>query len=179
MQTVLPFKSISVAIAAVPFFLTLGGALFIPVSQTLFQSALLKGIETNAPQLDAHLFARNGATEIRSLLVSMNQQSELDAVLQAYVYDLRHTFWVAAACAAAAFIAAGGLEWKSVKRGHGQEKAKVRQVEAVIVKTEPKMQLLIRRTYMPNFDASRSKNFAHLQSTDVTKFPAAKVKKSR
>lgn len=121
-QTVLPFKSIPVAIAATSFFFTLGGSLFISVSQTLFQNALLKGIESNAPQLDPHVFLQNGATEIRSLLASMNQQGALNAVLQAYVDGLRNTFWVAAACAIVTFVAVCGLEWKSVKKGHGQQK---------------------------------------------------------
>jgi len=101
--------------------MTLGGALFIPISQTLFQTGLLKGIETKRPQLDAHVFLQSGATEIRQLLASMNQQGALDVVLQAYVDGLKHTFWVTAACAIACFVAACGLEWKSVKKGHGKD----------------------------------------------------------
>jgi hypothetical protein len=120
-QNVLPLNRIPVAVSCVSFFMTLGGAIFIPVSQTLFENGLLHGIETNAPQLDAHLFLHSGATEIRSLLASMNQQGALDVVLQAYVDGLTHTFWVTTACAIAAFVSASALEWKSVKRGHGSE----------------------------------------------------------
>ena len=116
-QTVLPLKRVPVAISCVSFFMTLGGALFIPISQTLFQNGLLKGIEINAPQLDAHVFLQSGATEIRSLLASMSQQGALDIVLQAYVDGLKDTFWITAACAIAALVAACGLEWKSVKKG--------------------------------------------------------------
>ena len=119
-QTVLPLKRVPVAISCVSFFMTLGGTLFIPISQTLFQNGLLTGIETNAPQLDAHLFLQSGATEIRPLLASMNQQGALDVVLQAYVDGLKDTFWVTAACAIVTFVAACGLEWKSVKKGHGK-----------------------------------------------------------
>lgn len=77
-------------------FITLGGALFVPISQALLQSGLLYSIQT--------------------LLVLLNQEVALEPVLQAYVAGLRTTFWVAAACALAAFLAAWtGLDWKSVK----------------------------------------------------------------
>lgn len=46
----------------------------------------------------------------------------MDGVLQAYVDGLRGTFWITAACAIAAFFCCLGLQWKSVKVGHGQEK---------------------------------------------------------
>lgn len=120
-QTVLPLRKVPVAISCVSFFMTLGGALFIPISQTLFQNGLLNGIEHNAPQLDAHMFLQSGATDVRSLLASISQQAALDVVLQAYVDGLKHTFWVTTACAIAAFVAACGLRWRSVKKGHGQE----------------------------------------------------------
>ena len=118
------------ATACVSFFQTLGGALFISVAQTLFQNGLLSGIEKNAPQLDAQLFIHSGATQIREILAQQHQQDALDTVLQAYVDGLTHTFWITAACAIAAFFSVCGLEWKSVKKGHGQEKAKVGDTEA-------------------------------------------------
>lgn len=116
-QAVVPPKSIPVAISVVGFTMAISGTVFLPISQTVFQNGLLKGIETNAPQLDAHVFAQSGATEIHSLLASMNQQGALEIVLQAYAQGLNHAFWVVTACATAAFFAACGLEWKSVKKG--------------------------------------------------------------
>ena len=121
-QTVLPLQDVPVATACVSFFQTLGGALFISVAQTLFQNGLLNGIQKNAPSLDAEVFLHSGATEIRRLLEEMQQMDQLGAVLQAYVDGLTHTYWITAACAIGAFLAACGLEWKSVKKGHGQEK---------------------------------------------------------
>lgn len=129
-QTVLPLKDVPVATACVSFFQTLGGALFISVAQTLFQNGLLSGIEKNAPLLDAELFLHSGATEIRFLLAKLGQEDQLEAVLQAYVDGLTHTYWITTACAIAAFCMVCGLEWKSVKKGHGQEKNKVSNVEA-------------------------------------------------
>ncbi|KUJ22096.1 putative MFS toxin efflux pump [Mollisia scopiformis] len=121
-QTVLPLVDVPVATACVSFFQSLGGALFISVAQTLFQNGLLSGIERYAPALDAQAFLHSGATEIRTLLKEMGQEGQLEAVLRAYVDGLRHTFWITAACAIAAFFCACGLEWKSVKKGHGQER---------------------------------------------------------
>lgn len=123
-QTVLPLKDVPVATACVSFFQTLGGALFISVAQTLFQNGLLSGIEKNAPMLDAEVFLHSGATEIRALLTEMHQIGELHAVLQAYVDGLTHVYWITTACAIAAFFAVCGLEWKSVKKGHGQDRDK-------------------------------------------------------
>lgn len=117
-QTVLSGARIPEAISCVSFSMTIGGAIFLPVSQALFQNGLLRGIEAKAPQLDAHVFLKNGATEIRSLLASMNQQGALNFVLQAYVEGVKNTFWVAVVCAIVSFLAACGLEWRSVKKEH-------------------------------------------------------------
>jgi len=121
-QTVLPLADVPVATACVSFFQTLGGALFVAVAQTLFQNGLLAGIEKNAPQLPAQLFLHSGATQIREILHSIHQEDALEAVLQAYVDGLTHCYWISTACAIAAFFTVCGLEWKSVKKGHGQEK---------------------------------------------------------
>jgi len=121
-QTVLPLADVPVATACISFFQQLGGALFIAVSQSLFQNGLVSGIERNAPQLNAQLFLHTGATQIRPLLAELNQEDALEVVLQAYVDGLTHTYWVTTACAIGAFFMACGLEWKSVKEG--PEKAK-------------------------------------------------------
>ncbi|CZR57174.1 related to aflatoxin efflux pump AFLT [Phialocephala subalpina] len=120
-QTVLPLRDVPVATACVSFFQTLGGALFISVAQTLFQNGLLSGIRTYSPSLNPQAFLHSGATEIRTLLAEMHQEDQLQGVLRAYQDGLRHTFWITAACAIAAFFCAAGLEWKSVKKGHGQK----------------------------------------------------------
>ena len=129
-QTVLPLVDVPVATACVSFFQTLGGALFISVAQTLFQNGLLNGIKKNAPQLDAQLFLKSGATEIRPLLAQLGQMDALDVVLQAYVDGLTHTYWITTACAIAAFLVACGLEWKSVKNGPAQGEKKEKDMEA-------------------------------------------------
>ena len=129
MQTVLPLSDVPVATACVSFFQQLAGALFIAVAQSLFTNGLLTGLEKNAPQLDPQLFLHSGATEIRHILADVGQEDALEAVLQAYVDGLTHTYWITTACAIGAFFAACGLQWKSVKVGHQQGKEKVRDEE--------------------------------------------------
>lgn len=123
-QTVLPLADIPVATACVSFFQTLGGALFIAVAQTLFQNGLLDGIEEYAPELPAQLFLKSGATQIIDILKQLGKEDRLPAVRQAYVDGLTAAYWITAACAIAGFFIACGLEWRSVKHGHGQEKDK-------------------------------------------------------
>lgn len=130
-QTVLPLPDIPVATACVSFFQSLGGALFIAVSQALFTNALLAGIEKNAPELDAQIFLHSGATSIRGILEGLGRMDRLDVVLQAYVDGLTHCFWITAACAMAAFVCCCGLEWRSVKQGTGEKREG--DVEAKVV----------------------------------------------
>ncbi|KAM0136026.1 hypothetical protein ACHAO1_004855 [Botrytis cinerea] len=121
-QTVVPLVDVPVGTACVSFFQSLGGALFISVCQTLFQNGLKSGIEKYAPQLDPQLFLHSGATEIQQLLAQLNQEEAIGAVQQAYVEGLTRCYWVTTACAIGSFLAVCGLDWKSVKKGHGQEK---------------------------------------------------------
>ncbi|EMR90742.1 putative mfs toxin efflux pump protein [Botrytis cinerea BcDW1] len=121
-QTVVPLVDVPVGTACVSFFQSLGGALFISVCQTLFQNGLKSGIEKYAPQLDPQLFLHSGATEIQQLLAQLNQEEAIGAVRQAYVEGLTRCYWVTTACAIGSFLAVCGLDWKSVKKGHGQEK---------------------------------------------------------
>ena len=97
--------------------MTIGGTVFLSISQAVFQHGILKGIKMRAPQVDGHILLKGGATDLYALLASMNQQRLIGPVLQAYADGTRSVFWVVMACAAAAFVAACGLRWKSVKSG--------------------------------------------------------------
>ena len=120
-QTVMSNKRIPVAISCVSLFMTLGGAVFVPVSQTLFQNRLVGGIEERVPGLDASAFLDSGVTEIRALLETWGQEGQLEKVLEAYAEGLRATFWVSTACAIGGFLAVCGLEWKSVRKEKKEE----------------------------------------------------------
>lgn len=114
-QTAVPPASISIAISVIGFALTIGGTVFLAISQAVFQHSILQGIRTQAPQIDGRFLLQSGVTDLYALLASISQQSLIEPVLQAYASGARNVFWVVAACAAAAFMAACGLRWKSVK----------------------------------------------------------------
>jgi MFS family permease len=115
-QTVLTPEDIPVGTAAVMFFQTLGGAIFIAVGQSVFQNGLILGIRTYAPDVDPSGIVSAGATETRHVLAALGQLDQLDGVIQAYMRGLRDTYRVSLALMTAAFVAACFVEWKSVKK---------------------------------------------------------------
>ncbi|KAI8260256.1 Efflux pump aflT [Colletotrichum sp. SAR11_239] len=115
-QTVLPLEEVPVATAVVQFFQSFGGAIMIAVAQSLFQTGLVNGVATRVPDLDPSIFINAGADQVRSILTHMGRQDAIDLVLESYMVGLRHTYYVTVACAAAAFVACLGLQWKSVKK---------------------------------------------------------------
>jgi hypothetical protein len=135
-QTVLPLADVPVGTACVSFFQSLGGAIFISVAQTLFQNGLITGIEEYAPELSPQIFLYSGATAIRGILAQMHREDLLEGVLKAYVLGLSHCYFITVACAAAAFVAAACLQWKSVKKEKTKSKKDV-EAEAGEATREP------------------------------------------
>ncbi|TDZ59731.1 Efflux pump aflT [Colletotrichum trifolii] len=115
-QTVLPLEDIPVATACVQFFQTFGGAIMIAVAQSLFQTGLVDGVAIRVPDLDPYIFVNGGVDQVRNILTQMGRPDAIPQVLEAYMVGLRHTYCVTVACAAAAFVACLGLQWKSVKK---------------------------------------------------------------
>ncbi len=112
------------ATACVQFFQAFGGAIFIAVSQTLFQNGLIDGIVRNAPGINPAIFINSGASQVREILAAMHREDATEAVLTAYMDGLRNTYYITVAAAAAAFVACLGLQWKSVKKmENGKTKA--------------------------------------------------------
>ncbi|KAI1777142.1 MFS general substrate transporter [Hypoxylon cercidicola] len=118
-QNVVSRELVPQATSCVQFFQSLGGALFIAVSQTVFQNGLMQGLATGAPQLDPSVFIHSGAGQIREVLAAMHQEAALDAVLEAYMLGLRQTYYFSAGAAAVAFVAALGLQWKKIDKRDG------------------------------------------------------------
>ena len=115
-QMAVPPSSISVAISVVSFAMTLGGTIFLSVAQAVFNHGMLREIAVLAPQIDGHILLKSGATDLHTLLTAMDQQQYVAAVLRAYAEGTRGVFWLVMACASAAFVAACGLRWRSVKK---------------------------------------------------------------
>lgn len=121
-QTVMPLSDVPIGTTAVSFCQQLGGAVFVSVTQTVFANGLLSGLQAYAPSLDPMVFLHSGATSIRPILAGLHAEDQLDNVLKAYVRGLSNCFWIAVACAICAFITSCTLEWKNIKKGHGQDK---------------------------------------------------------
>ncbi|KAL6230449.1 hypothetical protein BDW75DRAFT_222627 [Aspergillus navahoensis] len=103
--------------AAVMFFQTLGGALFIAVAQSLFQNGLIEGIVKYAPSVDPGAIVKAGATEMRHVLGELGQLDQLENVILAFLDGLRDTYRLSLALFLAALVIACFFEWRSVKEG--------------------------------------------------------------
>ncbi|OCK94728.1 putative efflux pump antibiotic resistance protein [Cenococcum geophilum 1.58] len=111
-QTVLPDSEIPVGVALMNLFQMLGGAIFIAVSQNIFQNNLKSDIHRLFPSFDARKIFDVGATGLSSLF---NEQ-QLDQVLPVYCKAITRTFYIVAGLCAASIIGALGTEWKSIKK---------------------------------------------------------------
>ncbi|KAH1412776.1 hypothetical protein KXW42_005777 [Aspergillus fumigatus] len=124
-QTVLPAEDIPIGTAAVMFFQTLGGALFIAVAQSVFQNGLISGLAKYAPTVDPTAIVKAGATEMRTVLTQLGQLDQLMNVIKAYMDGLRASYRVSLALVLVAFLASLLMEWKSVKKANNGEKKEV------------------------------------------------------
>ncbi|OQE19402.1 hypothetical protein PENSTE_c015G04019 [Penicillium steckii] len=121
-QTVLKPEDIPVGTAAVMFFQTLGGALFIAVGQSVFQNGLIEGISKYTTGVDPVAIVGAGATEMRKVLSEVGKLDQLDGVIKSYMSGLRDSYRVSLALMLVAFVSSLFLEWKSVKKAGGENK---------------------------------------------------------
>jgi hypothetical protein len=110
-QTVLDIKDVPTGTSVLIFLQTLGGALFVSVGQNVFTNKLLEGLAEYAPGVNPMFVLSVGATAIQSSI----PEEFLAGVTLAYNNALVRAFTVATAMAAASFLGAIAVEWKSVK----------------------------------------------------------------
>jgi hypothetical protein len=111
-QTVLDIKDVPAGTAIIMFFQLLGGAVFISAAQNVFLNTLIeKLIEAAVPGLDVAAVATAGATALKHLV----QPEFLNKVQIAYNEALVKTFEIALILACISFLAAAGMQWRSVK----------------------------------------------------------------
>lgn len=110
-QAVLSDKDLPTGTAVVVFTQTLGGSLFVSVSQNVFSNKLVEYVGDYAPGLDPATVLSAGATSIQKIIPS----EFLDGVTLAYNDALMQTFLVSAALAAVSIVGSGFMEWRSVK----------------------------------------------------------------
>jgi MFS family permease len=111
-QTVLAREDVPLGTGLSFFMQQLGGALFLPVAQNIFSTALVKKL-TGLAGLDTTTILNTGATDLRKVV----PVDELDTVVKAYSYATTRVFVLGAALSACMMIGALGVEWKSIKKG--------------------------------------------------------------
>ncbi|KAL1853595.1 MFS sugar transporter [Diaporthe australafricana] len=110
-QAVLSDKDLPTGTAVIVFTQTLGGSLFVSVSQNVFSNKLVEYVRDYAPGLEPSIVLSAGATSIQKTIPA----EFLDGVTLAYNDALMQTFLVSAALAAVSIVGSGFMEWKSVK----------------------------------------------------------------
>ena len=113
-QTVLDMSDIPTGTAIITFSQTLGGALFVPVAQILFENKLVSGLKDLVPDLDPDQVLNTGATQLKSASTVINP-AFLHGALEAYNEALMKCFQVAIGMACFSLVGAAFVEWKSVK----------------------------------------------------------------
>lgn len=111
-QTVLDIKDVPTGASVIVFLQTLGGALFVAVSQNVFTNALVKNIGDYVPEAgDPSFILAVGATSVEETI----KAEWLDRVVLAYSDALTQTFLVFTILSALSILGAFFVEWKSVK----------------------------------------------------------------
>lgn len=109
-QAALPKEDVAIGVTLMFFCQSLGGAVMVCVSQSLFTNQLVKGLSTIAG-IDPLIILRTGATELKHVVpVELVGQ-----VLDAYNTALCRGFIAATAVVAMAILAAAGMPWVNVK----------------------------------------------------------------
>jgi len=110
-QTVLEIADVPVGTSVIIFIQTLGGALFVSISQNVFTNKLIQNLAKYVPGLDPEIVLRTGATSIQATI----EEQYLKGVTLAYNDAITRVFIVAASMAALTMIGALAIEWKSMK----------------------------------------------------------------
>lgn len=111
-QTVLIAEQIAVGSALVSAFQSLGGAISVSVGNSVLLTDLYGAA---LPGINIEAVVAAGATGFRTLV----PRDRIPALLEVYNEALRKVFFIGVASSGLAFLAALGLEWRSIKGGSG------------------------------------------------------------
>lgn len=131
-QTVLDQADVSIGIALMFLFQSLGGAIWVSVSQNLYTNYLASALPTIS-DIDTTAILNAGATG----LVDMVPADKLSAVKAVYNMALHRAFFVPVAMSCVMVLPALGMEWKNVKKE--SEKRKSEGLQDEIVSDEAKV----------------------------------------
>ncbi|KAJ5666648.1 hypothetical protein N7462_011057 [Penicillium macrosclerotiorum] len=109
-QTVLDQADVSIGVAIMFFFQSLGGGVFVAVSQNLYTNYLTDKL-LMVSGIDSKAILEAGATD----LVRMIPVEKLDVVLVIYNTALHRAFFVPLGLSCAMALPALGMEWRNVK----------------------------------------------------------------
>ena len=110
-QTILDISQVPIGTSVIVFVQTLGGALFVSISQNVFSNKLLQGLAKYAPSIDPNIILKTGATSIQQTI----DKADLPGVTLAYNNALTQSFLVACIMASMSLLGSVTIEWKSVK----------------------------------------------------------------
>ncbi|KAK5707030.1 hypothetical protein LTR17_021066 [Elasticomyces elasticus] len=114
-QTVLARKDVPIGVSLMMLWQNLGGAVFISVSQNIFNSHLVSSLVKQNIGLSPQQILNTGATSLRSAVPADN----LPELLIMYNSAVRQVFVLGTILACLAVFGAVGLEWRSVKGKQG------------------------------------------------------------
>jgi len=106
-QAALPPQDIPVAMALVVFAQTLGGAIFVSVSNNIFSNLLVKNLMRAVPDLAPSIVSSTGATNLKHVV----DPRFLPDVLVAYNHAITQTWYAAVALAAASIVGVAAVDW--------------------------------------------------------------------
>ena len=98
----------------------LSAAVFLPISQSVFQNRLVVDLESRLSVADAAAIVKAGATGFQKSLSSQN----LPLALEGYNEALSETFYVGVACSALSIGGTLFMDWLSIKDTKANEKPK-------------------------------------------------------
>ncbi|KAK5000659.1 hypothetical protein LTR66_000506 [Elasticomyces elasticus] len=110
-QTVVDMKDVPTGTSLLIFLQTLGGALFVSIGQNVFTNKLVQGFAEHAPGVILRIVVSVGVTALQAAIPKEFRAG----VTLAYSNAPVRAFTVATVVAAASFLGAIAVEWKSVK----------------------------------------------------------------
>jgi hypothetical protein len=114
-MTLTPSADLPIATSIAVFFQFFGGSIFLAISQSILVSKLVDSLKLYAPSLNPEVVVAAGATAagLRKV-VGENNEAVLAEALAAYNEAITQTFYLTLAGGAIAFVAAFGMEWRSL-----------------------------------------------------------------
>ncbi|EFQ96766.1 hypothetical protein MGYG_08690 [Nannizzia gypsea CBS 118893] len=110
-QTVLNMKDLSTGVSLMFFAQSLGGALFVAISQSLFSNALASNL-AQVPGLDVATVLASGAKDLKKVV----PLDKLPLVLPLYNNSLRRSFIVSLAVSCLMILPTIGMEYRTIKK---------------------------------------------------------------